>query len=294
MRNFKYSTIGLCLLTLMACNSNTNEQNSSSQIAQTPDDPALVTVNGQVITQKDLDIATLRLVGAARMAQLDAAASKKILESLVMSRVISSAAEAELSDNQKDRIARQVRDYREEILVKQYLRDHVEAAPITQAMVTAHYEKFPERYGAEIIHEFQLISASSKPEGTARQNMLKALTQVKDSKNWAAFVTKIKAQGVVVFLKQGRSNEKLLHKQLQLTLASLKVNETSRPFLIDGVPHVVRITKEITEQPRPLNEVSAQIRKALLPGQLKIAVKQVADKLQKTATIKYNNNKSGS
>ncbi len=289
MCKFKYCLIGLSLITLAGCDNKTNDNLSSSYVLQTTDDPALVTVNGQIITQKDLDVATLRLVGVTRMTELDEAASKKILESLVMSRLISSAAEATLNDEQKNSIARQVRDYREEILVKQYLRDNVEPSPITQAMVKAHYEKFSERYGASTIREYQLLTANSRPEGAARQNMLKALAQAKDNKNWPVFIKKIKSQGIVISLKQGRSTEKLLHKQLQLALASLKVNETSRPFLIDGVPQVIRITNEVKEKPRPLNEVSAKIRKALLPGQLKIAVKQVADSLKKTANIKYNN-----
>jgi hypothetical protein len=278
-------------LTMSACQKSTDEQAAGK--TEKENDPVLVKVNGQVITQKDLDVTMLRLLGPARMAQLDDVAKSKILDSLVMSRLISGAAEAELDTDNKDHLERQVRDYREEILVKQYLRDHVEPQPITQGMVKAHYEKYPERYGAIVIREYQLLTTSNKPEGAARQNLLKIFNDAKDKKDWNGFAKKLKQQNYAVTLKQGKSNEQLLHQQLQLVMSSLKLNETSRPFLIDGVPQVVRITAEQKEAARPLSEVSAAIRKALLPGQLKIAIKQVADDLKKSAKIEYMNHKAG-
>ncbi len=293
MYKLKYKFLGLlCLiLTVSACQRSTDEKETTATAQEA--DPVLVKVNGQPITQRDLDVATLRLVGAARMAQLDDEARNKILESLVMSRVISAAAEAEITPENKDRIDRQTRDYREELLVKQYLRDHVEPQPVTQEMVKAHYEKYPERYGAIVIREYQLLAASDKPEGAARQNLLKALNDAKNQKDWAVFANSLKKQGYAVTLKQGKSTEQVLHQQLQLVMSSLKLNETSRPFLIDGVPQVVRITAETKGTPRPLSEVSAEIRKALLPGQLTIAVKEVTEELKKTASIEYMNKPVG-
>jgi hypothetical protein len=47
------------------------------------------------------------------------------------------------------------------------------------------------------------------------------------------------------------------------------------------------VTAEKKIPPRPLNEVSAQIRKMLLPVQLKKAVKQAADQVLATAKVEY-------
>lgn len=290
-RNVNILVILLLAFIVSACQKSTDEPTANKPAQQ--NDPVLVNVNGQSITQKDLDVAMLRLLGPARMAQLDDVAKSKILDSLVMSRLISGAAETELDAENKDHIERQVRDYREEMLVKHYLRNHVEAQPVTQAMVKAHYEKYPERYGAIIIRDYQLLTVSNKPEGAVRQNLLKLFNDAKDIKDWNVFAKQLKQQNYAVSIKQGKSNETLLHQQLQQVMSSLKLNETSRPFLINGIPQVVRITAEKKEAPRPLSEVSAEIRKALLPGQLKIAIKQVADDLKKSAKIEYMNNKAG-
>lgn len=287
-----YTTISLLVILALAvsgCQNPDQDQDVRQETKAVADDPVLVMVDGHPITQSDLDIAIVRLLGPAQMTQLDDEGRGKVLDSLVMSRVISAAAEAELTAEHKDRLDRKVRDYREELLVKQYLRDHVEPQPVTRDMVKAHYEKYPERYGAMVIRDYQLLTATQKPDDATRQNLLKALNDAAVNPDWNTLTAQLNEQGYSVQLKQGMSNEDILHKQLQTVMSSLALNETSRPFLIDGVPQVVRITAERKESARPLNEVSAEIRRALLPGQLKIAVKQVADELEKSANIEYMN-----
>ena len=275
------TTCSLMSLSLLACSKDSKQETVQDV------DPVLVKVGTQTITEKDLDIAVLRLLGPSRMAQIDDVARKKILESLVLSRVISQAAEAEINAETKDSIERKVRSYREEILVKQYLRDHVEPQPVTQGMVKAHYEKYPERYGAVVTQTFQLLSATKKLKGEARQKLLKALGGAEKAKDLKVFSRKLKAQNFAVTLRQGKSNDQLLQTHLKQVLSDLKLNQTSRVFFIDGVPSVVRVTAEKKQQARPLSEVSSSIRKALLPGQLKIAIKEVADKLKDKHKIEY-------
>ena len=270
-------------LGLVSCSKNKTDET----VAEV--DPVLVKVGAQSITEKDLDIAVLRLLGPARMTQIDETARKKILESLVLSKVISQAAEAEMDAETKDSIERKVRSYREEILVKQYLRDHVEPQPVTQAMVKEHYEKYPERYGAVVTQTFQLLSATKKLTGEARQELLKALGDAEKAKDLRRYSKKLIAKKQAVTFREGKSNDKLLQKQLQQVLSTLKLNQTSRVFFIDGIPNVVRITAEKKQQARPLSEVSASIRKSLLPGQLKVAIKEVAEKLKNSKNIEYIN-----
>jgi len=85
----------------------------------------------------------------------------------------------------------------------------------------------------------------------------------------------------------GQVDERLLQPRVRDVMKGLQVGEASRPFLVDGTPQVVRITDEDTRPPRPLSEVSGEIRRALAPIQLKEAVKSASAELMKTVEVQY-------
>jgi hypothetical protein len=56
---------------------------------------------------------------------------------------------------------------------------------------------------------------------------------------------------------------------------------------VQGKPYIVRLLKQEQRAPKPLAEVSAEIRKALVPVKLKGAINEVAEDLMKTSNVEY-------
>ncbi len=278
------------LLLLASCQRTDNVSDTKSTDREMGgDNPVLVKINNENVTQKDIDFTLLKLLGPSGATKADENARKKVLESLVISRVISQEAQKTMSAESRQNIDQQVAAFREELLVKHYLKEHVEPQPITQEMIKNYYEKYPEKYGAKTVREFVMLTTSEKHAGGTGKKLLKTFSEAVAVKNWHAYVKNLSKQGVPVKIKQGNSDEKLLHAQLYKVIKTLKPGETSKPFFVEEKPYVVRVTKENQKSARPLNEVSAEIRQTLLSVQLKTAVRQLSQDLTKLANIEYIN-----
>lgn len=250
----------------------------------------LVKVNGETISDRDLEVAAVRIVGSQSAFALDPKVSKKILESMVMSRVISGQALKNISADELDQIDRKTRDYREELLVKSYLRENVNPQPVTQEMVKNFYDKNPELFGAKNIKIFEMITTSKKIQGAQHKQVLDVLNKARKSANWNSYVKKANKTNNILEYRTGTSSEKLLNNQLLAVLSGMKAKDISRPVFIDSKPYLIRVTAEKDTKARPLTEVSADIRRMLAPQQLKKAIKIVSDKLMKDAKVEYVKN----
>lgn len=262
-------------------------QPASKTVTLPGDDVVLARVGDKKVTQYDVEQTTMRMLGPQQAAFLDEGGNRKVLESIVMTRVMATAGEKEIDEQAKAQIERQVRDYHEQLLVKAYLKAHADPQPVTQKMVQEYYEANPERFGGTIVREYEMISVDEKLEGEQRAKMLKNLDQAKNEKDWKGFAAKLKKQHKAVNYSQGNLNQALHIKKVNDVLITLKLNQVSNPFFVDGKLYITRITKETKVAPRPLNQVSGEIRKALAPIQLKKAVKTLADSLMKTANVEY-------
>lgn len=279
-----HSIIWLVLISFMvtACSKSDDER-----FVNKLSGPVLVKVNGSPVTQRDVDVAAIRMLGARRAFEVDSTGRQKILESIVLSKILTEAAVKEQNPESIDSINRQVRDYREELLIKEYLRKHIKPVPVTQAMIQDYYEKYPERFGGKTIREYMALTTSGKTAGKLRQQIFKAFSDAKIKKNWRAYAKKLSKQGMKVELKKGKTDDKLLHARLKMMLEAIKLNDTSKPFMLDGRQYVLRVTAEKKQKPRELKEVGAEIRKAIAPGILKAAINKVSEDLKVNAVIEY-------
>lgn len=274
------------MLTLLSACDRTADKEKTEAVQE----KALVKVNGDVITDKDLQVASVRIVGAQKAFLIDENVKQKILESMVMSRVISTQALKDIDAEERDQIDRKSRDYREELLVKSYLRKNVDPQPVTQEMVKAYYDKNPELFGAKNIKEFELITTNKQVQGTQREQVLAVLNKARKSTNWKSYIKNVNKQKGLLEYRLGKTSEKLLNDQLRAAMSKMKNKDISRPVFIDGKPYLLRITKESQTKARPLAEVSTEIRRMLAPQQLKKAIRVISDKLMKEAKIEYVKN----
>lgn len=285
-----YSLAGLFVLLLTINGCSGDDTADSRQVTgnnTTGGSTVLVHVNGQEITRADLDVHLLRALKTADLSTLDNDARYRALEGLVMSKIISQFAEKELDASDKDNIERQVRLYREELMVKQFLKKHIKPETITQDMIENFYRNNPEKFGGgEVIH-YELLTANESPKGKQRSKYIKLLTAAKSNSDWNTVIEKGKKQGLQLRMKTGTNAEKLLHDRLRALIAQVGEGQTSEPAFVDGKPYLIRVTARKQRQVRPLAEVSADIRKHLMPVKVKASIRELSSQLMEKSNIEY-------
>ena len=284
---WQWLPLAIGLVCLTACQSPSDSESETEQTAAVAGDgEVLVRVEGESITAYDLELAANRLLGPEQAAMLDDGGRRKLLESLVLSRLMARAAAKELSAEDAAKLDKQVAAYREQLLAKQYLKAHAVPGPVTDEMVKRYYEEHPEQFGGGRERHYRLLMAT--PDAvTGRETAMQVLKDAQDRDDWPDYVRAMSAKGHKLQLREGVVDAGLLHPQLLALLNQTAVNSVSAVTFIDGQAYVARIDKEVEKQPRPLAEVSAEIRRALVPVQLKKAIEQVGDGLRKSAQIDY-------
>lgn len=251
------------------------------------EDIVLAVVNGSPITEYELELTLDTTLGKENASKIGADGKRKVIESLVASRAIAQACEKDLTPEDMAEVAKRADAYREQILVKRYLARHATPEPVTQAMVKDYYDAHPEKFGGKTIRNYEMISTSTTPAPKERDELLSLLVKPEEKKDWEKWVNTIKNMGYPVFFKKGVWVEKLLHPKLNTIIRQLNPGETSAMSFIDGRPYLVKVTEDEATAPKPLSEVSLEIRKSLGPVQLKKAVKQISEDVLKAATVEY-------
>lgn len=248
----------------------------------------LARVDGSAITRQQLDTMIIRTLGYDRALQLSKAGRKKILESLVVGRAMARAVEDELSDQDRRRIKSEVDAYREQLLVKKYLRRHATPSAVTESAIKEYFNKHPERFGGTTLRRYRMIRGVKKVAPHQRAKLIAAMGKAGKRKNWKSLAASMRNQGFPVQYSNGTVDEKILHPKLYALFRGLKVKQTSAITFIDGNPYVVRVMSEKKQSPRPLSEVRNNIRKTLTLLKLKDATREAADNLMKSVEVEYN------
>lgn len=277
------------LIVLLSACSNNNDQNSTNtdSSGNGVKDTVLVNVNGQPITRRDLEIALLRMLEPGQVSSMDEEARRRVLEGMVMSRVISQSALTTMSAEEKTYLEHQASHYREELLVKHYLKENLKAEPVTQEMVEAYYQNNIENYGGGVEIRFTLLTSLQNRLTVNRDKIIDALNNAITAEDWNYYIADLKKTGIKLQIQSGSSNDRLLHNRIRSVIHSMAIAETSKTIIIDGKPYIIRITDRVQHQAKPLNEVSAEIRRTLAPVRLKSAIKLLSDELLKTANVQY-------
>jgi hypothetical protein len=271
----------------VACSDNGQTRTDAAELPG--DDTILAQVNGSAITRYDLDQAVQSTLGPQGAKALDEQGRRKMLESLAAARAISQVQDKALSADQAAQLDKTIAAYREQLLVRMYLAQNTPAEPVTARMVEDYYARHPEQFGAKTIRTYEIIRTEGTLTDTERDKLLSALARPAKIKDWSAKTDALRKAGLPVIYSKSASDAKILNPQLRDLMAPLTAGRTSDPTLINGVFYVVRILDEKHIAARPLKDVSAQIRKTLMPVQLKKAVKQASDKVLENATVEYAN-----
>ncbi len=254
------------------------------------DDVVRARVNGSAITQYDLDETLRSSFDELSITMLGDRGRRKVLESLVTARAIAQVMEKNLDEEGTAALKKKVAAYREQLLVNMHLAENAPADPVTRKMVEDYYRDHGDKFGAGNVRRHEMIVSEGPLSGETRDRFLEELAAVGEAPDWPALVERMRSEGLPARHRVGRSDPNTLERRLQNLMRPLKPGQTSALTFIDGVVHVVRITEDAQIPPRPLSEVSAEIRKMLLPVQLKKAVKKASEEALKEARVEYPEN----
>jgi hypothetical protein len=280
-------------LTLTACapSDKGDQEATASQPDQQLEVPdhggVLARVNGQPIYAQDLEVAISNILGAERGGMLDQSTRQKVLQSLVLNRGMAQAAQKELNTDEVAWIEAKSTAYRDQLLAKAYLRQHSEPTPVTQEMVRAYYEEHPEHFGGKVVRIYELLVEKEKSDASQRDQIVQRLREAAQQKDWQAYAAQLASQGYAIQFRGGEENEQLLNPGLLGLLRPLKRDQVSQVTYISGKAYIARIVSEEEKGARPLQDVSADIRKMLAPIQLKKAIRQVSDEVMASARVEY-------
>ncbi|MCG7982338.1 MAG: peptidyl-prolyl cis-trans isomerase [Candidatus Thiodiazotropha lotti] len=240
---------------------------------------ALAYVNGSPITEQETQHAMQKLF-ADRLPQVDGEQVKqRILESLISSRAISLLAQQELDAEALQQLDIKVMAYREELLVQEYLSRHVTPEPVSGDMVSDYYDDHPEEFGGGVSKRFEMVQTYREIDEDQRKVVIGKLSELAGEADWDRWLAE--NSSLPVNLRQLTARVEVLDQPLKALVSSADVGETS-PLHIDEVITVVRVNDIERHPPKPLAEVSAEIRKRLAPIKMRAAIKQLAeDALQK-------------
>ncbi|RCU52635.1 peptidyl-prolyl cis-trans isomerase [Corallincola holothuriorum] len=276
---------GLCLL-IGSCLSACSEPEENTAVShQAPESPVLVMVNGETITEQDVEFAINKTFSDAELMMADEGLRQKVLESLVASRAMRHAASLELTMEAREYIAQRVAAYEEELYVREYLRLHTTPQPVTNAMVESYYQQHPEYFGADEVVDLELLTVSATAPDSDKQWLLANVASVKANANWAASGDEWRARAVQH--SEQRVEVSKLSAKLRPVVSGLGVADVSDVVVEQGQLQLVRVKARQSIPPRPLAEVSADIRKRLAPLNVKRAVKEASEKAAQTATIEW-------
>jgi hypothetical protein len=278
----------LLILVIAGCQSSDNAS-ESDQVMLPGEETVLAKVEGETISRYDLDSTIETMLGAQQAGLLDDKARKKVLESMVLSRVMALKSEQGMSAEDKKELDKQVARYREQLLAKAYLAAHAEPQPVTNKMVTDYYNKNPERFGQKTLYHYEIFSGKMKAGSENRKALLAMMQQAQSTTDWKALSERWKSEGKEIDYRQAKGALNVLEPKMAAVLRGMEQHKTSDIIYQDGNPVLIRLNKKQVLPARPLSQVSAEVRKSLVPIQLKKEIERLSKELMETVKVEYLN-----
>lgn len=240
-------------------------------------------VNGDVITE-DLWNAAVEDLERSTGATLDAAGRRKVLESLVQSRLMAKAAETMLDEQRREELEAQIQLQRERLLVKEYLRRTAAPSPVTENEIRDYYAQHPDLFGGITRRYFELLTTENAPVADKRNAVLDVMNSIREQADWK---THAGIEGVRWVHRLENDANTALDSRILAVARSLKQGESSEPVFIGGRPYLLRVTRIEASPPKPLAEVRGDIQRRLQLQRLQQAVEEAGKALLGQAKVEY-------
>ncbi len=277
--------LGLLLLVSLVAACDKNTQQDIVQAAPQMSD-IVAKVNGEAIYKEEFDLIVNQTVGEYAAFQMNQQTKDKILQSLVLRKLMKAEQLKHMNADDMHALEIQVAAYRDELLTKQYIRDNIAAEPVSNEMVADYYQNNLKQFGQKQLRRFEMVRADTGQNQTRIKQLNTLIQQLSPTDDWRKQVEIARTSGQAIHFITGHTGEKGLLPAYQQVVNGLSKNQTSKVHSINGVLVRFKVTELIETPAKPLVDVKESIRKRLAPLQIKKAVKKQAELLKRQAEVK--------
>ena len=283
--SLKQQPIVLTLLLFGLCACSAKDQAEQQEQAQVAEDSAVIaTINGDPIFENDLNRAKDRWVGNLPPHIVDAQVNEKILDSLLRSKAMAVTMQDQLTTAESQEIDDMVAAYREDLLVRKYVEKHGNLQEITAQQIKDYYQKNTHLFGGGVQTEIETITVVETADEQQKQKLLTELNKLKENRDWKARANQLKQQGYRLSYKHTKVNPALLMSPLKELALNTKQSDgakltTNKPITL------LRVLDEQKIPPKPLAQVSDQIRKDLQRRQLRERIETLSNDVMAKVTV---------
>jgi len=273
--NIRTSLLLPVIFIVSACN--------QASVESEPLAAAIATVNGDAITQEDVDFMIQRTFSDPENALKSKETRENVLQSLIASKAMQQAMLKTLPAEKINFIENQTQSYREELFVKEYLLNSAKPKPISTKSVQSYYERHIEEFGGGERTTIELLKTANKPNESQRNSILSIVSQLKANSDWAEFAQSNPELGLLHYRSVVQPG--LFDKSIEQSIKFLKEGDLSEIIFVNQVPHLIKVIDKQEITAKPLASVSASIRKKLAAIELKKAIKKASEDVVKQANV---------
>ena len=244
-------------------------------------EPVLAMVDGSRIGELDLTINLERTLGDAYAQLADAGVEEKVLESMIASRAIALRSLADMGEEDRAALEKRVAQFREELLVKQYLVDHADPHTVTTTQIEDYYAKNTEEFAGDVERLYEIVTVTPAAYERDPAQGIRVVSRGKTSDDWRALARES---------VDGPATERLAHSYrtlvgdehegaIEQAVLGLEVGRMSRLVFSGGAPYLVRLLEETRHDPIPLEQARAAIKRKLLPASVRRSVREISEQV---------------
>lgn len=246
----------------------------------------LAQVNNEVITDEDVQFFINKTFGSNSAAIRNQQIKKNILASLVASKAMKIAMQAELSPDKINQIKLKTQHYEEELFIKAYLEQYAIPEPVTSSMISNYYQEHLEQFGKVNVKTVEILQRKTKLNENERDAILTNLATINATTNWQKYAEN-KGKYLSLTYVKTKFSPGLFDKEVAEVIETLNVDEHSKIIFVQEQLYIIRVIAIQTLPAKPLASVSTSIRKKLAALQLKKAVKESTKKVLQQVSVVY-------
>lgn len=241
------------------------------------DETVLASVNGSRIGELDLTLNLLRTLGDSYNQMSDTGVEEQVLQSMIASRAIAIKSLESMSQDEKISLEKRVAQFREELLVKQYLLENAEPEAVTAEQIEAYYNDNPDQFSGKKEWLYELVTVDSAIYKKQTNAALQSLNRAKTHDDWRALASNTEQQAISVSHSYQTFTGDVPQGAIQEAVVKLNESQMSRIIISDAAPYLVRLLEVSKQPPVPLTQARASIRKKLLPASIKTSVRAISE-----------------
>ena len=275
-----------------ACSEKTDtEVQSASDFSLAEHSDVIATVDETPINRYALEEAGRRLVGNEYYFSDDEQVDNMLLESLIQRRAIANIQTSKMTSDEVSKLEAKVEAYREELLMGQYMKDHITLRPIGFERISAFYEENLSLYSDSVVHRFKYLVFTHNYDNEIKQKILEEVSKLKPLSNWKTLASQLTQEGIPTQFKHAEINEASLIEPLRSLVGEAKLRTILRKDINNKV-YVVFVESSKPGDAKPLATVAKDIRKRLSAEEARHEVEALAKEVLNQVSVERLLNKS--